>query len=57
PGIQVYNANTLGAPFAPFTAVCLEPEGFPGAVNQPGFPSQIVTPEAPYRQKLTIEVA
>ncbi|MCB1329566.1 MAG: galactose mutarotase [Maritimibacter sp.] len=57
PGIQVYNANTLGAPFAPFTAVCLEPEGFPGAVNQPDFPSQIVTPEAPYRQKLTIEVA
>ena len=56
PGMQVYNANTLGEPFAPFTAICLEPEGFPDAVNHPGFPSQIVTPDAPYRQKLTIEV-
>ncbi|HCQ67557.1 MAG TPA: hypothetical protein DIU07_21535 [Rhodobacteraceae bacterium] len=56
PGMQVYNADTLGAPFAPFTAVCLEPEGFPDAVNHPDFPSQIVTPENPYRQKLTIEV-
>lgn len=57
PGMQVYNANTLGAPFAPFTAVCLEPEGFPDAVNHPNFPSQIVTPDRPYRQKLTIEVS
>ena len=57
PGMHVYNSNTLGAPFAPFTAVCLEPEGFPDAVNHPDFPSQVVTPEAPYRQKLTIEVA
>ena len=57
PGMQVYNANTLGDPFAPFTAFCLEPEGFPDAVNHPDFPSQIVTPETPYRQKLTIEVA
>lgn len=56
PGMHVYNSNTLGAPFAPFTAVCLEPEGFPDAVNHPGFPSQIVTPDTPYRQKLTIEV-
>lgn len=57
PGMQVYNSNTLGAPFAPFTAVCLEPEGFPGATNHPHFPSVIVTPETPYRQVLTIEVA
>lgn len=57
PGLQVYNANTLGDPFAPFTAVCLEPEGFPDAVNHPDFPSQIVTPDVPYLQKLTIEVA
>lgn len=56
PGLQVYNAATLGEPFAPFTAICLEPEGFPDAVNHPDFPSQIVTPDAPYRQKLTVEV-
>lgn len=56
PGMQVYNANTLGAPFAPFTAVCLEPEGFPGATNHTDFPSVMVTPDAPYRQVLAIEV-
>jgi len=57
PGMHVYNANTLGAPFAPFTAVCLEAEAFPDAVNHPGFPSLIVTPEAPYYQRLAIEVS
>ncbi len=56
PGLQVYNANTLGAPFAPFTAICLEPEGFPDAVNHDSFPGIIVTPDTPYRQVLTIEV-
>lgn len=56
PGLQVYNANTLGAPFGAFTAVCLEPEGFPDAVNHPDFPSIIATPETPYRQRLKIEV-
>lgn len=57
PGMQVYNSNTLGAPFAPFTALCLEPEAFPNAVNQSGFPSVIVTPDAPYSQTLSIEVS
>ncbi len=56
PAIQVYNSNTLGAPFAPFTAVCLEPEGFPGATNHDTCPSIVVTPEHGYRQVLTIEV-
>ena len=56
PGMHVYNANTLGAPFAPFAAICLEPEGFPGSVTHPHFPSQLVTPDTPYRQLLTIEV-
>jgi aldose 1-epimerase len=56
PGMQVYNSNTLGAPFAPFTAFCIEPEGFPDAVNHPGFPSIIARPDAPYRQVLSIEV-
>lgn len=56
PGMHLYNANTLGAPFAPFTAFCLEPEGFPDSVNHANFPSQVVHPEEPYRQVLTIEV-
>lgn len=55
-GLQVYNANALGEPFGPFTALCLEPEGFPDAVNHPDFPSIITRPEAPYRQKLKIDI-
>ena len=57
PGMHVYNANTLAAPFAPFTAFCLEPEHFPDAVNHPEFPSVIARPDKPYAQRLTIEVA
>ncbi len=56
-GMHVYNANMLTAPFAPFTAICLEPENFPDAVNHDDFPGIIVTPDAPYRQVLTIEVS
>lgn len=55
-GMHVYDANTLGPPFGPFTAVCLEPEAFPGALNHDHFASIVVTPETPYRQLLTIEV-
>lgn len=56
PGLQVYNGAYLDHPFAPFTGLCLEPEAFPDAVNHPGFPSMIVTPDAPYLQTLSIEV-
>lgn len=56
PGMHLYNANTLGAPFDPFTALCLEPEAFPDAVNHPGFPPIIVRPGTPYTQRLSIEV-
>jgi len=55
-GMHVYDSNTLGPPFAPFTAICLEPEAFPGALNHAHFPSIIATPDNPYRQILTIEV-
>lgn len=56
PGLQIYNADTLGAPFAPFHAICLEPEAFPNAVNNPGFPTVIARPDAAYYQRLSIEV-
>ncbi len=57
PGLQVYNSNMLREPFGRFTAVCLEPQGFPDAVNHPNFPSIIARPDAPYVQKLVIEVS
>lgn len=64
PGLQLYTASALNGTggahglqtLAPFHGFCLEPQGFPNAVNEPGFPSVLVTPEMPYRQRLTVEI-
>jgi aldose 1-epimerase len=64
PGLQLYTGGALqesaGAhgsqSIARFAAFCLEPQGFPNAVNTPEFPSILVTPDAPYRQKTTVEI-
>lgn len=56
PGAQVYTGHGLGAPFQPWQGICIEPSGYPNAVNQPRFPSMICTPEAPYTQRLMLEV-
>lgn len=63
PGAQIYTAAHLaahdgalpGQSLAPFAGVCIEPQGYPDAVNQPGFPSVIITPDKPYRQELRLE--
>jgi aldose 1-epimerase len=52
PGVQVYNAIHLG-----HSAVCLEDQMFPDAVNRPEFPPVVVTPEKPYRHECAIEIA
>lgn len=65
PGIQFYtgaNLNPMGGAFAGqthdrFGGVCLEPQHFPDAVNQPGFASIIATPEKPYSQHLKIDIS
>uniref|UniRef100_A0A7N0RE68 Aldose 1-epimerase n=1 Tax=Kalanchoe fedtschenkoi TaxID=63787 RepID=A0A7N0RE68_KALFE len=55
-GMQFYTANSLkdvkgkgGFVYQPHSALCLETQGFPNAVNQPNFPSQIVVPAKPYK--------
>jgi aldose 1-epimerase len=53
PGLQLYTGAHLPAPN---TAICLEPQAPPNALNQPAFPSIIATPERPYRQKLRVEI-
>lgn len=63
-GLQVYTGQGLptqggahaGQRFAPWNGLALEAQGFPDAVNQPGFPGIIVTPEAPYRHRMTVEI-
>ncbi|MFS4583424.1 aldose epimerase family protein [Phaeobacter sp. C3_T13_0] len=62
PGAQVYTAAHLNSlqtawgeqPLTPFSAVCVEPQGFPDAVNQSGFPSVLVQPDQPYKQQLIL---
>jgi len=55
PAVQLYTGNFLtgirgagGAIFSKHTALCLETEVFPDAVNQPGFPSAILRPGETY---------
>lgn len=50
PALQVYTGEHLKAPFRPFSAVALEPQAFPDAVNRPEFPSVIVRPGEPFRR-------
>ncbi|MEC3860715.1 aldose epimerase family protein [Mesobacterium sp. TK19101] len=65
PGVQLYTGGGLsprgtqlpGQTHAAFTGFALEPQNFPDAVNQPAFPSVIFTPEKPYRQVTTIDIA
>lgn len=45
PAIQLYTGNHLG-----HTAVCLETQHFPGAIQYPGFPSIVVNPGKPLHE-------
>lgn len=64
PGIQLYTGKKLdvavtglkGAQFKAFGGVCLEPQGFPDALNNPDWPSVIATPGQPYQQNLTMRI-
>lgn len=58
PGLQVYTADNLASNQhnGPLSGVCLEPQGFPNAVNTPGFPSVICTPDRPYHQLIEIDI-
>eukprot|EP01018_Ginkgo_biloba_P037742 Gb_35839 [translate_table: standard] len=61
PGLQFYTSNTLqivgkgGAVYKPHSALCLETQGFPNAVNQPNFPSVIVYPGKVYRHTMVFK--
>lgn len=56
PGLQVYSGNFLkgqkgkgGKVYAHRSALCLETQHFPDAVNQPGFPSIVLKPGQTYK--------
>jgi aldose 1-epimerase len=53
PGVQIYSGQGLGAPFVAHGALVVEPQGFPDAVNQPGFPQVVLRPGKVYRRSAT----
>jgi aldose 1-epimerase len=60
PGLQVYSAGYLdgsivgkgGVPYQKCAALCLEPQGFPDAPNQPSFPSARLDPGRVYESRI-----
>jgi aldose 1-epimerase len=57
PGLQFYSGNFLkgargkgGKAYAHRSACCLETQGYPNAINEPGFPSVLLMPGEEYRQ-------
>lgn len=51
PALQVYDGRNLKAgPHGPRAGLCLEPQRFPDAPNQPAFPSAVLRPGETYRQ-------
>ncbi|WP_299921709.1 aldose epimerase family protein [uncultured Pelagimonas sp.] len=65
PGLQFYTAKHLsrrgvpiqGANHDPDCGFCLEAQSFPNSINQPGFGSIVYSPDNPYLQRTTIEIA
>ncbi|MDX3840658.1 aldose epimerase family protein [Streptomyces europaeiscabiei] len=51
PGVQLYTADHLEAPFAPGDGVALETQHFPDSPNRPQFPSTQLRPGAVYRSE------
>ena len=49
PSLQVYSGSHLSDPFEARSGLCLEPQGFPNAINQSEFPSVVVQPGEIYR--------
>ncbi|MFG2311284.1 aldose epimerase family protein [Streptomyces sp. NPDC048566] len=51
PGVQLYTADHLGAPFAPNDGIALETQHFPDSPNRPEFPSTELRPGDRYRSE------
>ena len=61
PGLQFYTGHKLGPPvngltkqlYGPFSGLCLEPQVWPDAPNNPHFPDALLRPGAVYHQQTT----
>ncbi|WP_127143813.1 aldose epimerase family protein [Pelagibacterium montanilacus] len=65
PAVQIYNGVWTectvpghgGRTYGRHSGLCLEDQFYPGALSWKHFPSIIVTPDAPYRHSMAIEIA
>jgi aldose 1-epimerase len=65
PAIQVFDAARQeiavpgldGRRYRHFSGLCLEAQHFPDSLHQPEWPSIVRSPEAPYFQRLAVEIA
>jgi aldose 1-epimerase len=65
PALQVYTGAGLSDRiigkrchgYAPWDGVCLEPQGFPNAANEAGFPSIRLDPDQTYRNEISLEMS
>ena len=53
--MQVYTGHFLTAPLRPHAGICLEPQGYTDAVNQPEFPSILIDSDQTYRHASLLE--
>lgn len=51
PGLQLYTADHLGAPFGPGAGIALETQHFPDSPNRPEFPSTELRPGEVFRSE------
>ncbi|MCX5047893.1 MULTISPECIES: aldose epimerase family protein [unclassified Streptomyces] len=51
PGIQLYTADHLSAPFSPGDGIALETQHFPDSPNRPEFPGTVLRPGGVYRSE------
>lgn len=64
PGLQVFDTFNMtiegtgldGQVYGPFAGICLEAQHFPDTLHQPEWPGILATPEAPYFQRLVVEI-
>ena len=53
--MQVYTGHFLTPPLRPYAGICLEPQGYTDAVNQPEFPSILIDSDQTYRHASLLE--
>lgn len=52
PALQLYTGDGLGAPFSRRAGLCLEPQQFPNAPNEPTFPSPRLNKDEIYQARI-----